>query len=57
MSFFKNTVEIMYETKVITNPENQLIVNYRTIQLGTKYILLRTVWNWIKHATCSLFQR
>lgn len=56
MSYFKNTVEINYDTRVITNPENRITINGNVTQLGTKYILFRTVWNRIKHAARSFFQ-
>lgn len=48
MSYFMNSVEIHDDTKVITNPENKLIVNNNCLQLGRKYLLLRTIWNWVK---------
>lgn len=55
MSFFKNTVVITEVTRVITNPQNYLVVGSHTAQSGKKYYTQKTVWNFIKHVLRKTF--
>lgn len=58
-SYFKNSVEIPYATeeRVITNPENRLVVAGNMLQLGKSYFRLSTIWNWLKNAIFFYFKR
>lgn len=50
MSHFRNTVYIPNEgIRVITNPENRLIVGNTIVQYGISYYKIRIICNIIKH--------
>lgn len=60
MSHFRNTVEIIGDHEILTNPHNGLVVNSVVKTSGIKFYTKRTVWNFIKYVirhTVSYFKR
>lgn len=45
--YFKKSVEVVENTEVITNLDNQVTINSIVIRKGKRYITFRTVVNYI----------